>query len=216
MMPNSRALRAAWGSPGGGGRCGLLAGGSPVRARVSAVRVLPLTAASRRRRMAPVGTSGLRTYTCSRLGCDVNADGVEGGAGDLLGAVENGLDRGAADEAQQAADHAAGAAVQVLLEPGQGTGLVAVQAEAVFQGGDQPGPGVAAGERAGPDHAEAPGDLLAAGAGQQPGALDVDAGVDERGRDPLGEVLEHVGCLGAGTGGEADVVDLIHFTDRRE
>ena len=37
-------------------------------------------------------------------------------------------------EAEQAADHAAGAAVQVLLEPGQGAGLVAVQAEAVFQG----------------------------------------------------------------------------------
>src|SRR5216683_1874912 len=205
MMPNSRALRAAWGSPGGGGRCGLLAGGSPVRARAGAVR-----------RQVSRAAPGPASACVGGLGCDVNADGVEGGAGDLLGAVENGLDRGAADEAQQAADHAAGAAVQVLLEPGQGTGLVAVQAEAVFQGGDQPGPGLAAGERAGADHAESPGDLLAPGPGQQPVALDVDAGVDERGRDPLGEVLEHVGCLGAGTGGEADVVDLIHFTDRRE
>jgi hypothetical protein len=34
---------------------------SPVRAKASAVRVLPLTAASRRSRIAPVGTSGLRT-----------------------------------------------------------------------------------------------------------------------------------------------------------
>ena len=67
--------------------------------------------------------------------------------------------------------------MQVLLEPGEGTGLVAVQAEAVFQGGDQTGPVLAAGERAGADHAEAPGDLLASGPGQQPIALDVDAGV---------------------------------------
>jgi hypothetical protein len=36
------------------------------------------------------------------LGCDVDADGVEGGAGDLLGAVQDGLDRGAADEPEQA------------------------------------------------------------------------------------------------------------------
>jgi hypothetical protein len=46
---------------GGGSRCGVVAGVSPVRAKASAVRVLPLTAASRRRRIAPVGTSGLRT-----------------------------------------------------------------------------------------------------------------------------------------------------------
>ena len=44
---------------------------------------------------------------------------------------------------------------------------------------------------------------------EQPVALDVDAGVDEGGGDPLGEVLEHVRCLGAGAGGEADVVDLV-------
>lgn len=120
---------------------------------------------------------GAASASVGGLGCDVDADGVEGGTGDLLGAVENGLNRGAADQAEQAADHAAGAAVQVLLKPGQDAGLVAVQAEAVFQGGDQPGPVLAAGKRAGPDHAEAPGDLLAAGAGQQPVALDVDAGV---------------------------------------
>src|ERR1035441_6514483 len=143
------------------------------------------------------------------LGCDVDADRVEGGGGDPLGAVQDGLDRGAADEAEQAADHAAGAAVQVLFEPGQGAGLVAVQAQAVFQGGDQRGPVLAAGERGGPDHAEAPGDLLAAGAGQEPVALDVDAGVDEGSGDPLGEVLEHVGGFRAGPGGEADVVDLV-------
>ena len=63
MTLNSRALRAAWDSAGdgGGSRCGLVAGVSPVRAKASAVRVLPLTAASRRSLIAPVGTSGLRT-----------------------------------------------------------------------------------------------------------------------------------------------------------
>ncbi len=86
---------------------------------------------------------------------------------------------------------------------------MAVQAEAVFQGGDQRGPVLAAGERGGPDHAEAPGDLLAAGAGKETGTLDVDAGVDEGGGDPLGEILEHVGGFRAGPGGEADVVDLV-------
>jgi len=62
MMANSRALRAAWDSAGdGGGSRRWLAGVSPVRAKASAVRVLPLTAASRRSRIAAVGTSGLRT-----------------------------------------------------------------------------------------------------------------------------------------------------------
>jgi hypothetical protein len=57
MTLNSRALRAAWDSAGegGGSRC-RPAGVSPVRAKASAVRVLPLTAASHRSRIAPVGT----------------------------------------------------------------------------------------------------------------------------------------------------------------
>ena len=41
------------------GRCASLAGVSPVRVRVSAVRVLPLAAASRRRRIAPGGDVGV-------------------------------------------------------------------------------------------------------------------------------------------------------------
>jgi hypothetical protein len=42
MTPNSRALRAAWGSAGdGGGSWRWLAGVRPVRAKASAVRVLP-------------------------------------------------------------------------------------------------------------------------------------------------------------------------------
>ncbi len=62
MALNSRALRAGWDSAGegGGSRC-WLAGVRPVRVKASAVRVLPLTAASRRSLIAPVGTSGLRT-----------------------------------------------------------------------------------------------------------------------------------------------------------
>ena len=61
--------------------------------------------------------------------------------------------------------------------------------------------------RASADHGEPPGDLLAAGAGQQPGPLDADSRV-ERHRQPLSEVLERVGRLGAVPGAEVDVVDL--------
>ena len=66
-----------------------------------------------------------------------------------------------------------------------------------------------AGERAGADHGEPAGDLLAAGAGQQPGALDVDPGEHERGRDALGEVFQRVGRFRAGAGGDVEVVDLV-------
>ena len=43
-----------------------------------------------------------------------------------------------------------------------------------------------------------------------PADFDVDAGVDERGRQPFGEVLQLVGHLGAGAGGQVEVVQLIH------
>jgi hypothetical protein len=66
------------------------------------------------------------------------------------------------------------------------------------------------------DHGEPAGDLLAAGARQQPGALDVDPGEHEGGGDALGEVLQRVGGLGAGPGGDVEVVYFIDFTDRRE
>ncbi|MFF8609499.1 hypothetical protein ACF06X_26575 [Streptomyces sp. NPDC015346] len=39
--------------------------------------------------------------------------------------------------------------------------------------------------------------------------LDVDAGVDERRRDPLGEVLQGVGDFRAGAAGERDVVEFV-------
>jgi hypothetical protein len=91
---------------------------------------------------------------------------------------------------------------------------VAVQPQAVFEGGDQGGPFLAEGERPGADEAEPPGDLLAAGAGQQPGAFQADPRIDEGGGDPLGEVLQRVGGFGVGPGGGVEVVQFIDFTDR--
>ena len=52
-------------------------------------------------------------------------------------------------------------------------------------------------------------DLLAADPGEQAGALDIDAGVDEGGGQVLGEVLQVVGHILAGSGGEIEVVDLV-------
>ena len=75
---------------------------------------------------------------------------------------------GAADEVGQAADHAAGALVQVAVERGQGAGRMLVQPQGVFQGGDQALPFGGVGERGRGDQGEPAGDLLAAGAGEQP------------------------------------------------
>ncbi len=84
----------------------------------------------------------------------IKGDGVEKFPGDLLAAVEDRLDGGAADEVGQAADHPAGAAVQVLLQPSQGAGLVAVQPQRVFKGGDQALPLGGEREREGGDASE--------------------------------------------------------------
>ena len=56
-------------------------------------------------------------------------------------------------------------------------------------------------------------DLLAADSGEQPRALDVDARVDERGWQVLGEVFHVVGVVLADGGRHVDVVKLIDFTD---
>ena len=61
------------------------------------------------------------------LGGVVEFDGVEQVFGDGLGAGQDRFDRGAADEVRKAADHAAGALVQVAVEPGQGAGSVVAQ-----------------------------------------------------------------------------------------
>ena len=62
-------------------------------------------------------------------------------------AVQDGADRRGADQVGQAADHPAGALVQVLGLGGQRAGLVAVQPQRGLQRGDQLGPFVAGGER---------------------------------------------------------------------
>jgi hypothetical protein len=153
------------------------------------------------------------------LGGVVQADAVQGFPGDLLGAVHDGLDGGAADEVGQAADHPVGPLVQVGVQSLEVAGLVAVQPQRLLERGDQRLPLLAlccvpVGEGVAGDHAEPPGDLLAAGPGEQATALDVDARVDEGGRDALGQVLQLVGRVGAGAGGEVQVVDLVDFTDR--
>ena len=115
----------------------------------------------------------------------------------------------------QAADHPAGAAVQVLVQARQGAMLVAVQPQRVFEGGDQALPLAGEREREGGDEGEPAGDRASAGAGEQALALDVDARIDERCGDALGEVLQRVGYLCAAAGGELEVVYLVDFTDRR-
>jgi len=89
------------------------------------------------------------------------------------------LDRCAADQVGQAADHPAGALVQVAVEPGQGSGLVTVQPQGVFEGGDQAAPLIGERERHRGDEGEAPGDLASPDAGKQALALQVDPGIDE-------------------------------------
>jgi hypothetical protein len=120
-------------------------------------------------------------------------------------------DRGLTDEVREAADHAAGAFVQVAAEPQQRSFAVGVQAQGVLQGGDEGLPGGAfvagaVGERGGADQGVAAGDLTAASAGEQPVAFQVDSGQHEGGRDTLGEVLDLVGCLGADAGAEIEIV----------
>ncbi|WP_432991617.1 hypothetical protein [Dactylosporangium sp. CA-233914] len=71
--------------------------------------------------------------------------------------------------------------MQVLVEPAERSGAVMVQAQRLLQGGDQALPFRGVGKRHGLDQGEASSDLPAAGAGEQALALDINAGVDERG-----------------------------------
>src|SRR5712691_11601611 len=115
----------------------------------------------------------------------VDGDGVQQPAGNGLAAFEDGELGGGADEVGEAADHAAGAAVQVAGAAGQRPGLVAVEPQRGFQGGDQALPLGVAGVGAGADQHAAAGDLLAADAGEQP-APKVDAGISEGSGQVLG------------------------------
>jgi len=101
--------------------------------------------------------------------------------------------------------HAAAAAVEVFVQGDQGSGRVVVQAEHGFEGGGQGSPGGAllggaVGERGGRDQGEPAGDLPSADAGEQPFGFDLDAGVNEGGWQPFGEVFEVVRNLRAGPG----------------
>ena len=105
----------------------------------------------------------------------VEFDGFQHGFGDFLCSVEDGLDCGAADQVRQAADHAAGALVQILVKAAEGSGLVVVQPEGLLEGRDEALPFLGVGKRhcfyqreADGDfyQREAAGDLAAAGAGE--------------------------------------------------
>jgi hypothetical protein len=144
----------------------------------------------------------------------VDAHAVQQLAGDRFLAGQDGADRRAADQVGQAADHAAGALVQVPGLGGQRAGLMAVQPQGGLQRGDQLGPFLPVGERAGADQLAAPGELPAAGAGEHPGPFDVDPGVNKGRGQVLGEVRQMVGQVLPGRGAVVEVVDLIDFTDR--
>lgn len=136
----------------------------------------------------------------------VKLDGVQALAGDLLGALDEGVESGFADQVRQAADHAAGALVQVGAELAEGAGPMRGQAQGVFQGRDECLPCLLVGggvvlERPGGGEAVASGDLAAAASGEQAGSLDFDSGQDEGRRDAFGQVLDLVGCFGADPGG---------------
>jgi hypothetical protein len=109
----------------------------------------------------------------------VDVEGLQLFPGDALGAGQDRLDRCAADQVGQAADHPAGALVQVFVQHGQRPGLVLVQAQGVFEGDDQALPFAGRREGDGGDEGEPAGDLPAADAGEQALVLQVDARVDE-------------------------------------
>ena len=141
----------------------------------------------------------------------VEFDVVEAGSGDLLAAAEDGVEGGFADEVGQAADHSGGAVVKVAAQLEQDLRAVGPEPQCLLQRRHQGLPGLLVlgrlvGESAGGDFGVAAGDLPAATAGEQAGALDVDASQDERGRDALGQVLDLVGCLRADLGADVEVV----------
>ena len=67
--------------------------------------------------------------------------------------------------------------MQVVRERDEGAVLVAVEPQGSFESGNEGGPFLAGGERAGRDEGEPAGDLVAAGAGQQGPAVQPDPGV---------------------------------------
>jgi hypothetical protein len=132
----------------------------------------------------------------------------------LFAAVVDGQDRRTTHQLREAADHAAAAAVEVFIKAHQVAGAVAIKAQQGFQSDDQRTPllalgGGAVSEGRGGDDGEPASDLAAAHTGEQALSFDIDAGINECGRQPFGEVLQLVGDLRACAGGEVEVVDLI-------
>ncbi|MCG6500036.1 hypothetical protein MCM47_38515 [Kitasatospora sp. A2-31] len=84
-----------------------------------------------------------------------------------------------------------------------------MQPQGLLHRGDHRAPFGLVGEVAGVLEHAVGGDLLATDSGEQALALDVDAGIDERGGDVLREVLQMVGQVLAGGRGHVDVVDLV-------
>lgn len=93
---------------------------------------------------------------------------------------------------------------------GEGTWRVVVQAQAAFKGGDQGLPFFGEREGAGRFENGPGGDLPSPEPGEQAGVFDVDARVNEGGGHVFGGVFEVVGQVLAGTGGQVQVVDLVH------
>src|SRR5215218_11081396 len=114
-----------------------------------------------------VGWLAARAGGAVAVGGVIQSDGVQAVFGELLAAATDGLDRGAAEQVGQAADHPAGALVQVAVQPDQRARPVTVEPQGVLQGGDQALPLAGVGERDGGDQPEPAGELLAAGAGKQ-------------------------------------------------
>src|SRR5215472_7947266 len=83
------------------------------------------------------GSGGGVMAVAHGLGGLVEADTVECLPGDLLGAVQDGVNGRAADEVGQAADHAVGALVQVAGQFQELAGGVTVQSQGLFEGGDE-------------------------------------------------------------------------------
>ena len=67
----------------------------------------------------------------------------------------------------------------------------------------------AIGKGRGRDDGEPAGDLAAAHTGEQDLHLHIDAGINEGGRQPFGEVLQLIRHLRPGAGGQIQVVQLI-------
>ncbi|SKW11045.1 Uncharacterised protein [Mycobacteroides abscessus subsp. abscessus] len=95
----------------------------------------------------------------------------------------------------------------------KGSRFVPVQPQGAFHRCHQLAPFFGVGEGVGVDDTAAARKLPSPGAGEQPGFLHLDAGVDEGRRQVFGEVLEVIGKLFAGTGVQVQVVDLIDHHD---